>query len=107
MVRRSRGFRVVLRRLGTSLVTLLVIAYLTLFGLIMAERGREGLPAEPLSAAGEALLRTVTHVTDHPATYRWHRYDPSAFELLATTFSHSAGLLLVSLGAAGADRAEP
>ena len=47
-----RRYRVVLRRLGTSLATLLVIAYLTLFGLTMAERGREGLPAEPLSAAG-------------------------------------------------------
>ena len=102
VVRRSRRSLVVLQRLGTSLATLLVIAYLTLFGLIMAERGREGLPAEPLSAAGEALLRTVTYVTDHPTTYRWHRYDPSAFELLATTFSHSAGLLLVSLGAAAA-----
>ena len=52
MDRHLRRYRVVLRRLGTSLVTLLVIAYLTLFGLTMAERGREGLPAEPLSAAG-------------------------------------------------------
>ena len=94
------GLRAVLRRVGVSLVTLLVIAYLTLFGLIMAERGRQRLPAEPLSAAGEALLRVVTYVTHHPATYYWHRQNVSALGLVATTFSHSAGLLLLSLGVA-------
>ncbi len=102
VVRRSRKFRVVLRRLGVSLVTLLVIAYLTLFGLTMAERGREGLPAKPLNAAGEALLRTFIYVTDHPTTYYWHKYNPPALELVVTTFGHSVGLLLVSLGAAAA-----
>ena len=94
------GPRAILRRLGNALLTLLVIAWLTLFGLTMAERGREGLPAEPLNAAGEALLRTGTYVTDHPTTYYWHKYNLPAFELVATTFRHSAGLLLVSLGAA-------
>jgi ABC-type dipeptide/oligopeptide/nickel transport system permease component len=94
------GPRAVLRRLGTSLVTLLIIAYLTLFGLIMAERGRERLPAKPLSAAGEAVLRTVTYIVDHPTSYYWDTYEFPAFELVATTFGRSAGLLLVSLGAA-------
>lgn len=97
---RLRIVRLVLHRLGASLVTLLVIAYLALFGLIMAERGRERLPAEPLDAAGEALLRTFTYVTDHPTTYYWHRYEISALNLVAATFGRSAGLLLVSLGAA-------
>jgi len=99
-VGRLGRLQVILRRLGSALLTLLVIAWLTLFGLTMAERGREGLPAEPLSAAGEALVRTVTYVTDHPAVYYWHKYNPSAFELVATTFGHSAGLLLLSLGVA-------
>jgi len=94
------GPRAVLRRLGASLTTLLVIAYLTLFGLIMAERGREGLPAEPLSAASEALVRTFVYVTHHPTTYYWNTYEFSALGLVATTFGRSAGLLLVSLGAA-------
>jgi len=94
--------RAALYRLGTSLATLLVIAYLTLFGLIMAERGREGLPAEPLSAASEALLRTVTYVTEHPTTYYWDTYNRAATRLVATTFSRSAGLLLVSLVLAAA-----
>jgi hypothetical protein len=100
MISHSRGIRGVLRRLGASLVTLLVIAYLTLFGLTMAERGREGLPAEPLNASGEAVLRTFTYITDHPTTYYWHKYNLPALELVATTFRHSAVLLLVSLGAA-------
>jgi len=97
-----RRFRVVSRRLVTSLATLLIIAYLTLFGLAMAERGREGLPAEPLSAASEALWRTFTYITDHPATYYWDKYEIPAFRLVATTFGRSAGLLLVSLGVATA-----
>ncbi|NBD36692.1 MAG: ABC transporter permease subunit, partial [Chloroflexi bacterium] len=86
-----------LKRLLYGLLTLLIIAYLTLFGLSMAERGREGRPAEPLSVAGEALIRTGEYIFDHPTTYHWHRYVFPAFELVATTFRHSAGLLLVAL----------
>ena len=54
----GRGvLRAFLRRLGAALAILLVIAWLTLFGLILAERGREGLPAKPPEAAIEALGR--------------------------------------------------
>lgn len=42
--------RAFLRRLGISLTILLVIAYLTLFGLIVGERGQAGLPTRPLDA---------------------------------------------------------
>ena len=52
-------YRVVLRRLDTSLVTLLVIAYLTLFGLTMAERGRRGI------RPGQAGLREYDHRQRH------------------------------------------
>ena len=58
-VERWRRPQLVLRRLGTNLVTLLVIAYLALFGLIMAERGREGLPAEPLSVGKRGVQHAV------------------------------------------------
>ncbi|MBN1886729.1 MAG: ABC transporter permease subunit [Thermoflexales bacterium] len=100
MSQRPHLWQVALRRLGSSLLTLLIIAYLTLFGLIMAERGREGLPAEPLGAAGQALLRTVDYLVAHPTIYRWHRYDLSALGLVAVTLGRSAGLLLMSLGVA-------
>ena len=90
----------ILRRLAMAAVTLVIIAYLTLFGLMMAERGREGLPAEPLSAAGETLRRTLTYLTDHPTVYYWDSYEVPALTLVARTFGRSAGLLLISLGAA-------
>ena len=99
---RSPWSRVVLRRLGVGLVTLFVIAYLTLLGLMMAERGRQGQPVEPLGAVGEALRLTVGYATNHPPIYRWNRYDVPALELVATTFSHSAGLLILALTTATA-----
>lgn len=89
-----------LRRLGAALAILLVIAWLTLFGLILAERGREGLPAQPLNAGVQALSQTVAYVVNHPAMYRWHRQDVSALGLALTLLSRSAGLLLLSLGIA-------
>ncbi|MGC9356725.1 MAG: ABC transporter permease subunit [Anaerolineae bacterium] len=97
----SRSYtRTLLRRLGNTLITLLIIAYVTLFGLIMAERGREGLPARPLDAAGEAVKRLVSYVHEHPDTYYWNSHYQPARKLVATTFLNSAGLLLVSLGVA-------
>jgi ABC-type dipeptide/oligopeptide/nickel transport system permease component len=92
--------QVFLRRLGGSAITLLVIAFLTIFGLIMAERGREGLPAQPLNAAGEALVGTVKHIFAHPPTYIWNHQEIPALQLVWETFSRSAGLLLVSLALA-------
>jgi ABC-type dipeptide/oligopeptide/nickel transport system permease component len=93
-------FRSILRRLGIALATLLVIAWLTMFGLILAERGRQGLPAQPLNAAGEALRRTAAYLLGHPATFYWHRENVSALDLILTLFGRSAGLLLYSLGIA-------
>ena len=40
-----RTVRALGRRLLTTLVILLAIAYLTQLGLLMAERGRQGVPA--------------------------------------------------------------
>jgi len=77
--------------------TLLVIAYLTLFGLTMADRGRNGLPAEPLQAAGAAVVQVAEHVFDHPETYIWHKAETPALTVVAEVFGHSAGLLLASL----------
>jgi peptide/nickel transport system permease protein len=93
-------FRVMFRRVGATLAILLVITWLTLFGLILAERGRAGLPAKPPEAALQALGRTAAYVIEHPATYYWHRQDVSALDLVLTLFSRSAGLLLVALGVA-------
>ncbi len=92
--------RVVLRRLLDAAITLAVIAFLTLFGLNMAERGRERVPAPPLQVAGESLTGAVDYFIHHPATYYWQRANQPAGRLVAATFGRSAGLLLVSLGMA-------
>lgn len=90
----------VLWRVAAMLGTIMAIAYLTVFGLILYERGREGLPADPVRSAATALVRTATYLVDHPETYRWHRADLPALNLVAQTFGNSAGLLLVSLSIA-------
>jgi len=92
--------RAFLRRLGAALAILLVIAWLTLFGLTLAERGREGLPAQPLNASLQALSQTAAYLVNHPATYRWHGQDVPALRLVLTLSSRSTGLLLFSLSIA-------
>jgi dephospho-CoA kinase len=94
------GLRLIMRRLSNMAMTLLVIAYLTSFGLILAERGREHLPAQPLNAFGVALLRVYQYIFQHPTSYYWHKGNVSAPSLVLTTLGHSAGLLIISLGVA-------
>ena len=94
------ALRAILYHLLTSLATLLVIIYLTLFGLILAERGRERLPAQPLDALGEALGRTGAYLTNHPTTYYWHKQDMPVGDVVGAAFVHSAGLLIAALGIA-------
>lgn len=96
----ASALRAALYHILTSLATLLVIIYLTLFGLIMAERGRERLPAEPLNALGEALGRTVAYFTHHPMTYYWHKQDVPVGDVVGAAFVNSAGLLMAALGIA-------
>jgi ABC-type dipeptide/oligopeptide/nickel transport system permease component len=71
-----------------------------LFGLIMAERGRERLPAQPLNALGEAFNRTVAYTTNHPTTYYWHKEDAPVGDVVGDAFGKSAGLLVIALGIA-------
>ncbi len=92
--------RLVARRLGSAISTLLIIAYLTSWGLILAERGREHLPARPLEAAWQALLRTGQYIFAHPQEYYWKRETYQALLLVADTLRSSAGLLLLALGVA-------
>ncbi len=92
--------RASVRRLGATFVILLVIAYLALFGLIVGERGKAGLPAQPVDAAVEALRRSLDYVVNHPETYNWHKQDVPAAELVLALFGRSAGLLLTALAIA-------
>jgi peptide/nickel transport system permease protein len=89
-----------LRRGAEVIATLALLAFLTTYGLILSERGRQGLPARALESAGEAVTRTIGYVFDHPQAYVWHRYEVPALELIRSIFTNSAGLLLVALGLA-------
>ena len=82
------------------LSTLLVIAYLTSWGLILAERGRERLPAQPLQAAWQALVRVGEYLVAHPQTYYWHKEHVAALHVISETLKSSAALLLLALGVA-------
>ncbi len=85
------------RKTGNTIVTLTVIAYLSLFVLMLAERGRAHLPAQPLSTAGEAFIRLFNYLFHHPQIYAWQHLDAGAFSLVFRTFINSAGLLLLAI----------
>ena len=92
--------KLIMRRIGNAVLTFFIIAYLTSFGLILAERGREHLPANPLDAAAQSFVRVGQFVFDHPPSYYWHRADIPAFSLVLDTLIISAGILFISLGVA-------
>jgi ABC-type dipeptide/oligopeptide/nickel transport system permease component len=87
-------------RLLKMAITLLVIVFMTQFLLIMAERGRNGLPAAPETASVEAVAQTVSYLFNHPATYYLRRADIPTGKVVAEAFVNSAELLLFSLGLA-------
>ncbi len=89
--------KLIARRITNAALTLIVIAYFTSFGLILAERGREHLPANPFDAALQAFIRVWQFLTDHPQTYYWHKTEVSAFGLVSGTLLNSVGLLFASL----------
>jgi peptide/nickel transport system permease protein len=89
-----------LGRIAGSLATLLALAFLTSWGLILAEYGRLHVPMQPWQAAGEAVLRTGQYLLAHPQTYYWGKEQVAWFQLVTTTLARSASLLGLSLGAA-------
>jgi ABC-type dipeptide/oligopeptide/nickel transport system permease subunit len=91
-----------LRRIGSGLIVLLIIAYLSLLGLNAAHKGRTGQPVNLLADMGETVLQLGDYVFDHPGDYLWHKEILPAFGLVKTLFTNSLGLLLVSLGFAAA-----
>lgn len=87
----------VFRRIFSSLIILVMISVLTLAGLYLAQRGRQGLPVEPLSALKTILNQLYHYLADHPRSYIWHKVEVPAFTLVLDLFKNSAGLLGVSL----------
>jgi len=93
----SMQFRLIRRRLGGAVITLLVIAYLSLLGLLFAQRGRAHLPANPLDAMQQSAIKLLDYFLHHPATYYWSKQTLPAFELVSTILARSAALLLGSM----------
>jgi ABC-type dipeptide/oligopeptide/nickel transport system permease component len=93
----SPVIRMISRRFINILLTLLIIGFLTLFGLIMAERGRARIPAQPLNAAGEAVVRLGQFIFQHPATYFWNKETYPAWRLVVDTLGNSVALILLSM----------
>jgi peptide/nickel transport system permease protein len=98
--RLSAEIRLLRQRIGNAIITLLVIACLTIFGLLLAERGREHLPAQPVDAILQSGLSFVNYFIHHPKTYHWNNETIPAHELLSNTLIKSAGLLLCSMSIA-------
>jgi peptide/nickel transport system permease protein len=88
------------RRLLDCLLILLSIAFMTSWGLALAESGRQGLPVQPLAAAWQALVAVGQHVLAHPQTYFWAREQTPWFQLVVQILGRSAALLLLSMGVA-------
>lgn len=98
--RSSAEFRLIRQWIGNAIITVVVIAYLTLLGLLLAQRGREHLPAEPLDAILQSGKTLFTYFTNHPETYHWNRQVVPVLDLLGDTLSKSGGLLLLSMAVA-------
>jgi len=92
--------RLLRHRIINAFVTIIVIAYLTIFGLLLAERGRQRLPAEPIGAIWQSGRSLVEYFVNHPETYQSSRQTTPAFELIGTILGRSAGLLLCSMAIA-------
>ncbi len=96
-VLRKPWVAVAARRLGGAVLILAVIAYLTLFGLILAQRGQQGLPADPSGAAVEALGAGADLLLHHPTYFVWHHESTSPGALVRMLFLRSGALLGLGL----------
>ena len=96
----NAGLRRIARRVVVGLATLLVIAFLTQWGMIMYSRVVEGLAAQPAQSAVQAVGATGDYLFNHPKSYTWQKLDVPWYTVVLRLFGHSAVLLLAALGIA-------
>ncbi len=96
----AAGLRLLVKGLASGLLILLAIAFIAAWGLILADYGRQHLPAQALSTAWQALQTTAKYIFAHPQTYYWARADVPWLNLVGGTLLKSAGLLILSMSAA-------
>jgi ABC-type dipeptide/oligopeptide/nickel transport system permease component len=87
----------VARRLAYAGLVLIAIAFLSYWGLTMAEQAVASLPVEPLASAVEAARLTAAHFLDHPTEYIVHREAISPWRYVATLLRNSLVLLIPAI----------
>jgi peptide/nickel transport system permease protein len=87
----------VARRLAYAGLVLIAIAFLSYWGLTMAEQAVASLPVEPLASAVEAARLTAAHFLDHPTEYIVHREAISPWLYVATLLRNSLVLLIPAI----------
>ena len=85
------------RRLAYAGLVLIAIAFLSYWGLTMAEKAIGSLPVEPVASAVEATRLTVAHFLHHPSTYIVQREPVSPWPHTATLLRNSVILLVPAL----------
>ncbi|MBM2842662.1 MAG: hypothetical protein HW404_499 [Anaerolineales bacterium] len=85
------------RRIAYAGLVLIAIAFLSYWGLTMAEHAVASLPVEPAASAVEAARLTAAHFLDHPSTYIIHRQAVSPWLTIADLLRNSLMLLIPAL----------
>lgn len=85
------------RRLAYACLVLIAIAFLSYWGLTMAQNAVASLPAEPLASAVEAAKLTADHFLHHPSAYIVHKASISPWLYIAELLRNSLMLLIPAL----------
>jgi ABC-type dipeptide/oligopeptide/nickel transport system permease component len=88
---------VALRRIAYAGLVLIAIAFLSYWGLTMAEHAVASLPVEPVASAVEAARLTAAHLLHHPSTYIVHRAPISPWSYIAGLLRNSLVLLIPAM----------
>ncbi len=92
--------QVLLRRIFSSLLILLGIAFLTQLGLYALELGQQALPVTAGNLFVESFNRLEQYLIAHPTTYLWGKQQIGALQLVRELVVNSLVLLVLSLVAA-------
>jgi peptide/nickel transport system permease protein len=89
-----------LRRIGTSLLILIAIAFLSLIGLDLAKLGRSGTAVTFTAALSSGIHETWSYFIHHPEVYVWHKAATPWLKVVWGLFLNSTGLLMTALALA-------
>ena len=90
-------FSLAARRIAYAGLVLIAIAFLSYWGLTMAEHAVASLPVEPAASAVEAARLTAAHFLDHPSTHIIHRQAVSPWFSTADLLRNALRLLIPAL----------